>query len=185
VNRTFLIGLVSVAIGVASGFVPGAEAYVADSCAGLMGRFSDVAPCADAGSWTAFLNVFTLVTLMAFTFLAVAFVPFGKRYDGIVGIGDALMALGGVVVLVEVAVFVVEGNYVAVAYGAFVLALVVFAEKMERQASMATSFVMGFIAASWVITDPSAWMLGTAPALLWTAAGCSYVASLKVGEEAI
>ena len=144
-NRTFLIGLVSAAIGVAAGFVPGAQAWVAESCAGLMGSLGDVAPCAVEGSWTSYLNVFALVTLMTFTVAAVAFMPFGRRYDGIVGIGDALLALGGIVALVESVVFIFQGSLVAVGYGILVLLVVIFAERMERQASMASAFAMGFV----------------------------------------
>lgn len=184
-NRTFLIGLVSVAIGVAGGFTPGAEAWVASSCAGLMGGLGDIAPCAVAGSWTSYLNVFALVTMVTFTVGALAFMPFGRRYDGIVGIGDALLALGGIVALVESVVFAFQGSWIAILYGILVLGVVVFAEKMERQASMASAFAMGFAGIAWVVSDPSAWLLGSAPALLWVGAGASYVASLKLGEEAV
>ena len=74
------------------------------------------------------------------------------------------------------------GAYLGIAWGVLIVGLAVFAVRQERQTAMAVSFVMGVCGCSWVLSVPSALLLGLAPSLLWLFAGVAYAMSLKVGE---
>jgi hypothetical protein len=162
VNRTFLYGLVSAAVGVAAGL--GYQQLLAGT-----------------ESWLAFLNVFAAVTLvLCLVFALVGLLRTGE--DGIVGVGDALVVIGALVALVEVVVFAASGAWLGIAYGVIVVALAMFAIHQERQASMATAWVMAVCATSWVLSDAEALLLGLAPAALWGLAGAAYAMSLRAGE---
>jgi hypothetical protein len=181
VNRTFLYGLVSSAVGVAAGL--GYRQYLVgrDRFSGLFGLVSSPDACTTSESWLGFLNAFALVTLV----LCLVFALLGmsrSTQDGIVGVGDAVVVIGAVVALVEVVVFASFGSYLGIAYGVLVVALAMFAIKQERQTSLAVSWVMAVCAASWVLSDPDALLLGLAPCVLWALAGGAYAISLKVGE---
>lgn len=181
-NRTFVTGLVACAVGLASGatylLVPG----LADACGGLFGLRASGRPCGDGAAWLAAVEVFAATTL-ALTVLAAALLR-TRRHDGLVGMADAGMAIGAMVALVEMSVYLALGSMLAMAYGALALALVAFAIRSERQTSMATALAMGFVVVSWAISDPGSAVVAAAPALLWLLAGTAYAASLKVEQVA-
>lgn len=184
-NRTFRFGLIAAAVGLAAG--SGYRYYLStsDVCRGLFGVAPSQDACTSTESWTAFLNVFSLVTLL----LAVAFGLISSRIhaeeEGWVSIGDSFLAIGTVVSLVEVVVFALFGAYLGVAYGVAAVALTLFALKQDRHTSVAVASVMSLFVVTWIASVPSALLLGLTPAALWILAALAYTSSLKLGESLV
>lgn len=181
-NRTFRFGLISAIAGIAAGF--GYRYYLQSSgiCAGLFGVDARDGACTSSESWVAFLNVFSMVTLV----LTIAFGLYSaRRYaedEGWVSLGDSFLAIGTIVSLVEVVVFAIFGAYLGIAYGVAAVALTLFALKQNRQTAMAVSSVMSLFVVTWVLSDPTAMLLGITPAILWILGALAYASSLKLGE---
>ena len=164
-NRIFMFGLFGAAL------AAGAGATYGNRVGGLHTETS----------WSAFVNVFALVTTgLCLAFAAIGILRTGD--DGIVGVADALIGMAALVALVEIVVHVSFGGWSALPYGTLIVVLSAFALKHQRQAAMAVAFALGACGLSWVLTDPGAVLLGLAPSLLWMVAGGSYAMSMRVGE---
>jgi hypothetical protein len=183
-HRPFVFGLASAGVGVLAGAAYRTLIEASGHCSGLFGVTNPSAPCSNSESWVAFLNVFALVTLVgSLTSGVLLGMHIRDTDDGFVGLGDTFMAIGSIISLVEVVVFVTFGGYLGIVYGVLAVALTLFALKQERQVSLAVSAVMAVFALTWVMSDPGAAALGASPAVLWAFAAGAYIASLKTGEE--
>ncbi len=184
-NRTFRFGLIASVTGLAAG--GGYRVYLAgsDRCAGLFGVDAGSGACTATESWTAFLNVFSLVTLVLSIVFALVSTRLYREDEGFVSIGDSLLAIGTIVSLVEVVVFAIFGAYLGIAYGVAAVALTLFALKQDRHASMAVASVMSLFVMTWIISVPSAMLLGVTPAMLWILGALAYASSLKLGESLV
>lgn len=183
-NRPFVFGLGSAVLGLVAGIGYRLQIQASGHCVGLFGVENPSAPCSTSESWVAFLNVFALVTLVGCLLSGLALgLHIRETPDGFVGLGDTFLAIGTIISMVEVVVFVAFGGYLGIAYGVIAMSLSLFALKQERQVSLAVAAIMGTFATTWVLSDPGAVALGTAPALLWAFASAAYIASLATGEE--
>ncbi len=181
-NRTFLFGLISSGVGLAAG--AGYKFYLStsDTCAGLFGVSARDGACTTTESWTAFLNVFSLVTLVLSIVFGLISTRVNVETEGYVSIGDSFLAIGTIVSLVEVVVFAIFGAYLGVAYGVAAVALTLFALKQDRQTSVAVASIMSLFLVTWMSSDPQALGLGLTPAALWILAALAYTSSIRTGE---
>lgn len=185
VNRTFLLGLLATGVGVGAGL--GYRFYLGtvDRCAGLFGVAPRDGACTPAESWTAFVNVFSLTTLVLTLVAALVSARVHREEEGYVSLGDSLITIGTIVSLVTVVVFAVFGAYLGIAYGVGAVALTLFALKQDRHGSMGAAALMSLFVVAWLGSDPSALLLGFTPAVLWIMAALSYASSLRLGEALV
>lgn len=181
-NRTFLLGLVATGVGLIAGIGYRVYLGVSGTCGGLFGTEARASACTTTESWTAFLNVFSLVTLVLAIVFGLVSTRVNAEHEGFVSVGDSFLAIGTIVSLVEVVIFASFGAYLGIAYGVAAVALTLFALKQDRHAATGVACLMSLFVAVWIAADPSAFLLGITPAVLWVLAALAYVSSIKVGE---
>jgi len=183
VNRTCRFGLCASIVGVAVGSAY--KYYLAESgtCGGLFGVAPTSTACTTTESWTAFLNVFSMVTLALTIVFGLISSRLYREHEGYVSLGDSFLAIGTMVSVIEVVVFALFGAYLGIAYGVAAVALALFALKQDRQTAMAVTSVMSLFVTTWMVSDPSSLLLGITPVMLWLLGALAYASSLKLGES--
>jgi len=182
-NRTFRFGLFASALGLVAGALYKVYLARTGTCAGLFGVAPTDGACSSAESWTAFLNVFSLVTLLLMIVFGLASRRTHAEHEGYASLGDSFLAIGTTVALIEVVFFALFGVYLGIAYGVAAVALTLFALKQDRRTAMAVTAVMSLFVTTWMVTDPSSLLVGITPVMLWLLGGLAYASSLKVGES--
>ena len=182
-NRTFRFGLIASVLGIAAGGAYKVFLERTGTCGGLFGVAPTDAPCTTTESWTAFLNVFSLITLVLTIVFGLISSRLYREDEGYVSLGDSFLAIGTIVSLIEVVVFALFGAYLGIAYGVAAVALTLFALKQDRQTAMAVTSVMSLFVITWMVTDTSSLLLGVTPVTLWLLGALAYASSLRSGES--
>jgi len=185
VNRTFRFGLIASVLGVAAGSAYKYYLSSTGTCGGLFGVAPTDTACTTTESWTAFLNVFSMVTLAFTIVFGLAASRIYREDEGYVSLGDSFLAIGTLVSMIEVVVFALFGAYLGIAYGVAAVGLTLFALKQDRQTAMAVTSVMSLFVTTWMVTDPSSLLLGVTPVTLWILGALAYASSLKLGESLV
>lgn len=179
-NRTFGLGLASLALGLVLGIGYRLALAHSGGCPGFLANGS----CTSDDRWVAALSLFALATMAGCLIFSVLLARHARETeDGYIGLGDTLLAIGTIVAIIEAVAYAALGNYGAMLIAALVVATTMFALKQERHIGVAVSALMALGGVALVMANDQAFAVGLSPALLWAFGTGAYVASVMSGER--